>query len=244
MKKLVTSFTLLALFLSGIAASHFVVNKTDGTKLYFAISEVDSISFYDINSQEYVDLGLSSGTLWATCNLGANSPEEYGDYFAWGETEPKDDFNWTAYFDTEDGGSTFKKYFNNGGLTELQPEDDAATVKWGRSWQTPSLAQCMELYNSKYTTTTWTTLNGVKGRMVTSKSNSKSIFLPATGFRDGTILKESGENGDYWTRSLSTRYSYFAYDMDGSPNGSWDDGFKRCGGQVVRPVRKQKHVEE
>ena len=237
MKKTLSLIMLVMLMATGAMAQKVVLNYTNGETLKVEVSSLESITFEDVH--EWVDLGLPSDTLWATCNVGANSPEEYGDYFAWGETEPKANFNWTTYFDTEDGGSTFKKYYNNGGLTELQPEDDAATANWGVSWQMPSLAQCKELYNSNYTTTTWTTLNGVNGRMVTSKSNSKSIFLPATGFRDGTTLKECGENGDYWTRSLSTRYSYFAYDMDGSPNGSWDDGFKRCGGQVVRPVKKQ-----
>ena len=86
---------------------------------------------------EYVDLGLPSGTLWATTNIGATSPEEYGDYFAWGETTTKSDYSWETYFDIDDGFS-FKKYNNDGGLTELLPEDDAATANWGSEWQMPS----------------------------------------------------------------------------------------------------------
>ena len=77
------------------------------------------------NGHEYVDLGLPSGTLWATCNVGAESPEEYGDYFAWGETAPKGTYSWSNYFDTNDGGTTFAKYNNDGGKTVLDPEDDA-----------------------------------------------------------------------------------------------------------------------
>ena len=149
------------------------------------------------DDHDYVDLGLPSGTLWATCNVGASSPEEYGDYFAWGETEPKDTYDWWTYFDTEDDGSTFKKYNNDGGLTELLPEDDAATVNWGSGWQMPSLDQIDELINCNYTTTEWTTLNGVNGRKVTSRSNGNSIFLPAAGDRYDTSLSSVGGYGYY-----------------------------------------------
>ena len=185
---------------------------------------------------EYVDLGLPSGTLWATCNMGANSPEEYGDYFAWGETEPKSDYNWETYFDVDDDFS-FKKYYNNGGLTELLPEDDAATANWGSEWQMPSDDQIDELYNSSYTTTEWTQVNGVNGRKITSKSNGKSIFLPAAGFRAGTSLDDAGYNGYYWSRSLDESYPNSAWrlDFDSSDIGTY--GNYRCYGQSVRPVR-------
>ena len=95
---------------------------------------------------EYVDLGLPSGTLWATTNIGATSPEDYGDYFAWGETTTKSD--WETYFDVDDDFS-FKKYYNNGGLTELLPEDDAATANWGSEWQMPSDDQIDELWSGR-----------------------------------------------------------------------------------------------
>lgn len=190
-----------------------------------------------IIEHEYVDLGLPSGTLWATCNVGANSPEEYGDYFAWGETEPKNEYNWSTYFDTDDNGSTFKKYNNNGGLTELLPEDDAATANWGSDWLMPSLAQIQELYNSSYTTTVWTQMNGVNGRKITSKSNGNSIFLPASGYRYDTSLYSAGSLGNYWSRLLDASYPFSAYRLYfNSGYVDWDYN-NRSYGRSVRPVR-------
>ena len=191
------------------------------------------------DTMEYVDLGLPSGTLWATCNVGASSPEEYGDYFAWGETVTKDTYNWSTYFDTEDGGSTFKKYYNNGGLTALLPEHDAATANWGSGWRMPSLDQIKELINSNYTTTTWTTQNGINGRKITSNSNGNSIFLPAAGYRDDTSLSYAGSYGYYWSRSLYASNSYNACSLNfGSSYVDWSRSYRDYG-RSVRPVRVQ-----
>ena len=192
-----------------------------------------------INGRDYVDLDLPSGTLWATCNVGASKPEEYGDYFAWGETTTKSDYSWSTYFDTDDNGNTFKKYNNNGGLTELLPEDDAATTNWGSGWQMPSLAQIKELYDSSNTTIEWTQVNGVNGRKITSKSNGNSIFLPAAGYRNVTSLYEAGGDGDYWSRSLSTSYSFCAYSLYFRSGYGYVDSFDsyRGYGRSVRPVR-------
>ena len=194
------------------------------------------------NGHEWVDLGLPSGTLWATCNVGANSPEEYGDYFAWGETTPKNNYSWSTYFDTDDGGSTFKKYNNNGGLTELQPTDDAATANWGSGWQMPSEYQIYELlYDSSNTTTTtteWTQVNGVNGCKITSKSNGNSIFLPAAGYRYDTGLDDASHYGYYWSRSLSTSYSSYAYYLFFDPGDVFGlSNSYRGYGRSVRPVR-------
>ena len=167
---------------------------------------------------EYVDLGLPSGTLWATCNVGANSPEESGDYFAWGETTTKSTYEWGTY-----------KYSS----------DDAATANWGSGWQMPSLEQFFELYNSSYTTTTWTTLNGVKGRKITSKSNRNSIFLPAAGYCNGTSLTNVGD-GHYWSRSRDASNSYSAYYLYFYYSGIKTDYNYRCYGRSVRPVRVKK----
>ncbi len=187
---------------------------------------------------EYVDLGLPSGTLWATCNVGANSPEEYGDYFAWGETEPKSDYDWNTYFDTDDGGDSFKKYNNYGGLTELLPEDDAATVNWGSGWQMPSSDQIEELCKKNYTTTEWTQVNGVNGRKITSKSNGNSIFLPAAGWCQNASHRSAGLIGDYWSRSLYTSYSDCAIELSSSSERlSWAYSSNRHEGYSVRPVR-------
>lgn len=197
---------------------------------------------------DYIDLGLPSGTLWATCNVGANSPEEYGDYFAWGETEPKSDYSVETYKYCEGTPNTITKYcsksvFGYNGfsdtLTELQPEDDAATVNWGNEWQMPSTKQLQELYSSSYTTTEWTTQNGVNGRKITSKSNGNSIFLPAAGYRDDTGLYYAGSNGNYWSRSLYSSSPSDANILLFQSSGIyWSFNSRYCG-RSVRPVRRQ-----
>ena len=148
-----------------------------------------------------VDLGLS--VKWANMNVGAESPEDYGDYFAWGETSTKETYDWSTYFDTNDGGSTFTKYNNEGGKTILDPEDDAAHVNWGGSWRMPTKAEWQELLVN--CTWTWTTQNGINGYKVTSKKagyTDKFIFLPAAGCRNGSGLASVGSYGYYWSSSL------------------------------------------
>ena len=204
---------------------------------------------------EYVDLGLPSGTLWATTNVGAESSEEYGDYFAWGETEPKSVYYWSTYkwcqgsFDTMTKYCTSSSYGTVDYKKELLPKDDAATVNWGSEWQMPSKEQCEELFNSDYTTTTWTTENGVYGRKITSKSNGNTIFLPATGEREDASLNHVGSLGSYWSRSLRSGnyvensdcgYALFFDSGKVYPNS----GTSRCFGLSVRPVRKQEPKHE
>ena len=148
------------------------------------------------NGHEYVDLGLS--VKWATCNVGAESPEGYGDYFAWGETSTKETYSWSTYFDYDEDTKSFPKYNNEGGKTVLDPEDDAAHVNWGGSWRMPTEAEWQELLNN--CTWEWTTQNGISGYKVTSNKEGytdKSIFLPAGG--DGGAV---GFNGYYWSSSL------------------------------------------
>lgn len=195
---------------------------------------------------DYVDLGLPSGTLWATCNVGASSPEEYGDYFAWGEIEPKNDYSVSTYKYCKGTFSTLTKYCTNSSCgtvdnkTELEPSDDAATANWGSGWQMPSYEQFDELFNSSYTATTWTTLNGVSGYEITSKSNGNSIFLPAAGCRYDTSLGSAGSGGGYWSRSLSENFSHnacYQYFYSGGIDAYDDD---RHYGRSIRPVRVKK----
>lgn len=203
------------------------------------------------DSNDYVDLGLPSGTLWATCNIGATSPGDYGDYFAWGETsgykDGKTTFSWSNYTYCNGAEKTMTKYCNNNEygyndftdtLTELELEDDAAYANWGAAWRMPSKAQFDELINSSYTTTTWTTQNGKSGRKITSKRNGKSIFLPAAGFRDASSFNSVGSLGVYWTRTLymSTPCQAHRLDFDSSNIHTNNTG-NRSSGRSVRPVR-------
>ena len=196
---------------------------------------------------EYVDLGLPSGTLWATCNIGASQPEEYGDYFAWGEAKTKETYDLSSYKLWSGSTSTITKYctsYNYGMIDnriELVPEDDAANVNWGSSWCMPTIDQLKELYCSDYTTTKWTILNGVNGRLITSKKNGKTLFLPAAGFRRNGSLVDEGFHGCYWSRSLKTGNCLFAYywSFHSSSFIDWDDS-SRYSGFSVRPVRVNK----
>ena len=247
--------TLLLLLMASIQttwAQRLVLHMADKKTVEYNISQLDSISFLEGTNEEikeeheWVDLGLPSGTLWATCNVGANSPEEYGDYFAWGETQPKTTYNWSTYKYCKGTDDTMTKYCTRSGdgtvdnKTELEPSDDAATVNWGSNWQMPSLEQLKELYNSSYTTTTWTTMNGKYGRKITSKSNSNSIFLPAAGYRYDSSLTCAGSRGCYWSRSLYAIYSYSAYSLDFNSSNFYTNGNYRYYGQSVRPVRVKK----
>lgn len=198
---------------------------------------------------EYVDLGLPSGTLWATCNIGANSPEEYGSYFAWGEAQTKSAFNADnyQYYTGTDGWIT--KYCTNNSFgdvdnkTELEPMDDAATTNWGSSWQMPSGEQFEELINSDYTTTLWTTQNGINGILVTSNTNSDSIFLPAGGYYN-RYFREIGSFGHYWSRSLfENRWGSNGKGLYFSQEGVTRDFMGRQYGRCVRPVRVQENLE-
>lgn len=184
------------------------------------------------NGHEYVDLGLPSGLKWATMNIGATTPEEYGDYFAWAETEPKSTFDWNTYFDSVNGSSNnFKKYYNGGGKTTLYPEDDAAHVNWGGNWRMPTDAELTELRNKS--AWAWTTQNGVKGYKVTSKSNGNSIFLPAAGYRIGNSLDDAGSVGSFWSSSLYPYSTESAFGLNfNSGYVGWDYGFRHVGRSV------------
>ena len=156
---------------------------------------------------EYVDLGLPSGTKWATFNVGATKPEEDGDYFAWGETEPKSNYSWSTYKWCNGSNTTLTKYNTKSyygtvdNKTVLDPEDDAAHMNWGGSWRMPTDEEWTELRTK--CTWTWTTENGVKGSKLTGP-NGKSIFLPAAGSWDVTYLYRAGSSGYYWSSSLTT----------------------------------------
>ncbi|MBQ2969097.1 MAG: Ig-like domain-containing protein [Bacteroidaceae bacterium] len=178
------------------------------------------VTVVNANGHAYVDLGLTSGTLWATMNVGATSPEDYGDYFAWGEVtgydKGKTSFSWSTYKYCNGSSSSMTKYCTSSSYgtvdnkTELELSDDAARHNWEGSWRMPSKEQFKELYDE--CTWTWTTQSGVSGYRVSSKKNANSLFLPAAGFRD-TSLYYAGSYGYYWSRSLGSGNSSYAYGL-------------------------------
>lgn len=190
------------------------------------------------NGHDYVDLGLS--VKWATCNVGATKPEEYGDYFAWGETEPKSTYNWSTYKYCNGSSSTLTKYNTDrskgtvDNKTTLELSDDAARANWGGSWRMPTDAELTEL--REQCTWTWTSKNGVNGYKVTSQSNGNSIFLPAAGYRSGSSLYYAGSYGYYWSSLLNTGYPGRAWGVDFRSGSVSRYYYSRCHGHSVRPV--------
>ena len=193
---------------------------------------------------EYVDLGLPSGLLWAKCNLGATTPEGYGNYYAWGETQTKREYRWATYSYGSDINHLIKycdrsEYGLNGftdNLTTLEALDDVATVVLGTGARIPTKAEWQELLDN--TTAEWTTVNDVYGCKFTA-ANGNSLFLPAAGGRSGTELGGEGESGSYWSSSLRESFPYGArYMYFYSNNQSLGSGDRRYG-HSVRAVRSQ-----
>ena len=236
----------VALFELPLMAQGVVVYKKDGTQVKFAYEEIDSIVTYNVGEDveenepvtspttdsRAVDLGLS--VKWASCNVGAESPEEYGDYFAWGETTTKSSYteNNSVTYGLSIEELKFRGIIDaNGNLTAAY---DAATENWGDEWRMPTLDEMKELFDR--CTWKWTTQNGVNGYKVTGP-NGNSIFLPAAGYRYGTSLGSSSY-GSYWSATLHSDISYayalgFRSDYYRWGYGSRDDG------QSVRPVSEK-----
>ncbi len=194
-----------------------------------------------------VDLGLPSGTKWADMNVGANAPEDYGFYFAWGETRGYHEkyngrkFNWESYAWAGNSEHSLTKYCNDAAYgktdnkTELDLSDDAARANWGEPWRMPNADQVNELL--QYTSKKWTMVNEVEGCRFTSTINGKSIFLPAAGYRYNAEFREKKKNGYFWSSSLypskCTTASGFYFIQSGMGLVSYD---LRCCGFTVRPV--------
>ena len=197
-------------------------------------------------THEYVDLGLS--VKWATCNMGADKPEEYGDYYAWGEVKPKSGYTWSNYRFFKNGTSKndvkLSKYSLNlsYGVDDrkdrLDPEDDVAHVKWGGNWRMPTKAEMDELRNN--CTWEWTIINSVPGFKVTSKKKGykdRFIFLPAAGYKGVAKDVDEGLAAHYWTSSLGSIIYICADKLCCFPNGSiTSDMVFRYYGLPVRPV--------
>lgn len=226
MKRLALTIATLLFAFAGVNAQYkMVVETNDGLFTNFCITDIKSITWQYSdpeepgNNYEYVDLGLSVN--WATCNVGATKPEEYGDCFAWGETSPKNDYNWFTYKYCNGSYTTMTKYCNissygyNGftdDKTTLELSDDAARANWGGKWRMPTQAEFNELLNSSNCTWTWTTqlLN--------------------------TSLSNTGSYGFYWSSSLTTDSPYSAWFLFFSSGSHSTDYDRRYLGLSVRPV--------
>ena len=197
-------------------------------------------------THDFVDLGLPSGTLWATCNVGANVPEECGCYFAWGETEPKDSYSWSNYKYCYQISTALTKYCSNANqglnhftdnLTTLELEDDAATVNWGDDWRMLTEIEFQELKDN--TTRLWTMQNGMTGFLLTA-ANGNTLFLPAVGYFHS---QQTGlyARGEYWTCNLLETSSIYAQNCYIEGNGNFAPFRReRYFGLSVRPVRSVK----
>ena len=189
-----------------------------------------------ISTSQKVDLGLS--VCWAGWNVGASAPEDYGGYYAWGETEEKDSYDWSTYKWCRGSYDTITKYCTDGdsgkvdNKTVLASTDDVAHVKWGGTWRMPTRAEQDELLEK--CNWTWTTYKGVEGYIVTGP-NGNSIFLPATGYRDGMRAVHRGRYGSYWYSSLDDLncFAFSLYFDSGKYARTY--GY-RYNGRSVRPV--------
>ncbi len=237
----ISSNTSVAIVLNGVVSAigtgTATITAIAGDKYATCTVTVIQASF---NEPEAVDLGLS--VKWASCNMGANAPEAYGLYFAWGETEPKSDYDWSTYKWCNGDGKTLTKYNTRSdhgtvdNKTVLDPEDDVAHVKLGGKWRMPTNAESDELKKKcKWTWTSNYNGTGVAGMIVTSKKNGNSIFLPAAGSRDGTSLNHAGSHGVYWSslNAGSPGYAWYVYFNSEGVNRTY--GNRYCG-LSVRPV--------
>lgn len=214
---------------------NYQVKTTDSLSVSKEISSHSQAESIDVNKPhpQAIDLDLPSGTKWASCNVGATKPEEFGGYFAWGEIEEKKIYNETTYI-YWDGDIDSCNYL---GRDISGMKYDVAHMKWGGGWRIPSEGDFQELFVNCHHE--WSTLNGINGLMITSKINGNSIFLPAAGYRYDEYLGGTGSNGKYW---LSNPYlsssSLYAFRLNFHSDGAFWFGEHRIYGMSVRPVSK------
>lgn len=193
---------------------------------------------------EWVDLGLPSGLQWAKCNMGATTPEGYGKYYAWGETSPKEAYEWDTYrycAADEDGNLLSLTKYNTvesmgtvDNRTTLQSGDDVATAVYGAGVRIPTKLDWQELMD--HTSSTWTTENGVYGKKFTA-ANGNSLFLPAAGSYWRSYLTNEAVNGDYWSASLVEDGPDHVWSFDFNSGSAYMGSCYRYCGLSVRPVR-------
>lgn len=203
------------------------------TSLTLDTNTVNYNKTIDANGRQYVDLELPSGTMWATCNIGAINPEDFGDYYAWGEVETKpsyDTSNYKYWTDT----SNITKYNSTDGLLSLELEDDVAHLQFGGGWRIPTQAQLWELLNN--TNAELTTINSVYCAKLTSKlDNTKYIILPAAGKYNGT-RSDNKDKAYIWSKDLYTSDKRYAMYIQFDKNGSVVYQQYRSIGFPIRPV--------
>ena len=216
-----------------------LIEKNDNTTIEVKISDISQITFHtiyltcnDSNHPHVIDLGLPSGTKWSCCNVGADSPDEYGNYYAWGETEVKDGYvpnNYQYSHWTENSLGIPVQVFDYIGDDIAGTQYDAARANWGGSWRMPSLQQFKELMEC--CTYMPTTQLGTKGFLLTGP-NGATIFLPSAGYR---FAIETYSGCRYWSSSLDQEKNW-AYRLNIN-NQSWEcDSYGRYYGLPVRPV--------
>lgn len=211
-------------------------SKTSAT---FEANKIYDLGLFEIDIHEAVDLGLPSGTLWATCNVGASKPEEYGNYYAWGEVETKNVYTIETYKHSKNDYiikyNTVVGFIDN--KSSLDSEDDVAHVKWGGDWRIPTPQELNEItYLCNWT---WTLCNGVYGYRLTSRKNNNSIFLPAAGGWLKQELIEVGSIGCYWSSSIDVQSYISAYTIQFTSDKIERLIVYRPYGMSVRPVRSR-----
>lgn len=231
-----------------------VNNRSQSTRNYSVreyttnVATSDDGEKYKYETTQIVDLGLSSGTIWAGWNIGATSPEEIGEYYAWGEISPKINYDWTNYFDTEkiineNGPIEFKKYHVNGILSIIGTEHDVARMKWGEPWKMPTKAQLEELIRECEVHRVKLKGENNYNYVIFKGPNGKSILFPMAGEKFKTELRTtwceicwSGELRPYYSASSQNSLFSFHIGFSSSVVKLYSEGF-RCHGLNVRAVR-------
>ena len=264
MKRIITLLALVGmchLVASAQKKYEMVIEKTDGTETVINVEDIVRTYFRerndgggggvnpgggggtdsdttcpDGNHPHMIDLGLPSGTKWACCNVGASTPEGYGNYYAWGETQPKSVYSWDTYQYGSYNYDGDYSHLVNIGSDIAGTQYDAATANWGAPWRMPSWTQIKELLDN--CTSVWTTQNGVNGTKFVGP-NGGTIFLPPAGFRWNGVLDDAGSNGYYWSSTHYESYplnAYFLYFIFAYAN--WSSSSRILNnGLSVRPVR-------
>lgn len=237
-------FALISVSLAGCGSNNAknASASNDGNAEAATAAKPDGDNSRTINGHKFVDLGLPSGLLWAETNIGAETATDNGDYFAWGETAPKESYTWESgkYFTSE---QNMTKYNKADGKTVLDEEDDAAHINWGAPCRMPTEEECMELKdgeNCTWTLETRKTKSGseIKGYLVKSQKNGSSIFLPFSSSYSGENLLNHNEEGTYYSSTLFVDYENCALGFVLKSDDAWWSSITRNFGCTIRPVAK------